>query len=306
VIGTDASIVQLPFVAPGRRRLFIDRFVDAARQTHAKSCLPVLEPADFGFDSAELEALRRAGGLDLLGSLVAGREVDGARMAALDGDTKRRLEAASRWAAGCTALADEPAAALRHFERAVSLAPEGGLYAPSVILAHARLGRWPDVEKGLQNLSWTWQRDPRYGVVLALVGSDPARLREAEAWLQAPAEKDGEGGEIAAPPLVTSAYFYVLLSRAKYARAQDYAQRMALRCDADQEQSAEWLERAGDAAAFARRLGEARALYEKSRARASYQAVLLLKLSDVAFLEGDLKTERSLRERFYGRLREAQ
>ncbi len=57
VIGTDESIVLQPFVAPGRRKLFIDRWKEAQRlmkQSHG--CPPVMSLADFGLpDNSRLD-----------------------------------------------------------------------------------------------------------------------------------------------------------------------------------------------------------------------------------------------------------
>ena len=49
VIGTSESVVQRPFVAPGRRKLFIDAFAEyRARESARPHCLPA-EPEDLGF-----------------------------------------------------------------------------------------------------------------------------------------------------------------------------------------------------------------------------------------------------------------
>jgi tetratricopeptide (TPR) repeat protein len=190
------------------------------------------------------------------------------------------------------------------FRRAAALAPEGALFAPSEILALARLARWNDVEQRLSALSWSWHADPRYGVLLAIVGEGRKNLEEAEHWLRSTAE-GGEGeGEGDVEPLVTRAYYYVLASKGEHARAQEYAERMARQRTRAGGSPVEWLERAGDAALRQRRLAEARALYEEGRRLAENPTAALLKLSDVAFLEGDLKTERRYREQIYGRLRE--
>ena len=294
VIGTDENILQLPFVAPGRRRFFVDRFADAAQRTRQTSCLPVLEPADFGLTAADLQALKQAGLLEAVRTLAAGGRLDPSRLAAVGGDTRRRLEAAGHWADGCAALPADPAGALAAFARASAAAPEARLAAASAILALARLERWPEVERRLDALSHEWSADPRYGVLLSVVGAAQGRLEEAEAWLRGPAEGAGE-------PLVAAAYYYVLLAREDYAAAQDYAQRLAQRRLAVPAAAAAWLERAGDAAFGRRRLGEARELYEASRQFVNATSAWL-KLSDIAFLEGDLETERDVREAIYGRL----
>jgi hypothetical protein len=294
VIGTDENIVQLPFAAPGRRRFFVDRFVDAAQRTRQTSCLPVLDAADLGLTASDLQALKRAGLLEALGTLAAGGKLDPSRLAALEGDPRRRLEAAGQWAEGCAALSSDAARALAAFERASAAAPEARIAAACSVLALARLERWPEVELRLDALARDWSADLRYGVLLSVVGAAQGRLEEAESWLRGPAEGVGE-------PLVAAAYYYVLLAREDYGTAQDYAQRMARRRQKAPAAAAAWLERAGDAAFGRRRLGEARELYEASRHFVNTTSAWL-KLSDVAFLEGDLETERDVREAIYGRL----
>jgi hypothetical protein len=68
------------------------------------------------------------------------------------------------------------------------------------------------------------------------------------------------------------------------------------------EASAVRLERQGDAAFRERDLREAKRLYEEALKTAGSQAALLLKLSDVSFLMGDLVSEKALREKIFGSL----
>jgi tetratricopeptide (TPR) repeat protein len=302
VIGTDEAIAQLPFVAPGRRRLFVDRFADAERQTRERSCLPVQDAADFGLSGSDIDALRRADALGALASLAAGAPFSIPEGASLGPDTRRRVDAAFAWAQGCAALPDDPAKALDAFARAGRLAPEASIVAPSSVLALAQLGRGPEAEEGLRGLAWEWRQDPRYGVLLAVVGATRGRLAEAEAWLRTPAEATPNGAD--EPPLVAEAYYYVLLAKGDHALAQDYAQRLAARIAPEARAAPEWLERAGDAAVRLGRLAEAKALYERSRALSAYPASAWLRLSDVAWLERDLARERSYREAIFGQLRE--
>ncbi|HKH49599.1 MAG TPA: hypothetical protein VKM72_33475 [Thermoanaerobaculia bacterium] len=62
------------------------------------------------------------------------------------------------------------------------------------------------------------------------------------------------------------------------------------------------LERQGDEAFRKRDLREAQRLYEESLKTSKEKAALLLKLSDVAFLLGDLASEKALREKIFGSL----
>jgi len=62
------------------------------------------------------------------------------------------------------------------------------------------------------------------------------------------------------------------------------------------------LERQGDAAFRARDLREAKRLYQEALETAEHRAALLLKLSDVSYLLGDLVAEKALREKIFGSL----
>ena len=71
---------------------------------------------------------------------------------------------------------------------------------------------------------------------------------------------------------------------------------------ADGEPTAVRLERQGDAAFLVRDLREAKRLYEEALTTSENRATLLLKLSDVSFLMGDLAAEKALREKICGSL----
>jgi hypothetical protein len=62
------------------------------------------------------------------------------------------------------------------------------------------------------------------------------------------------------------------------------------------------LERQGDAAFLVRDLREAQRLYEEALKTSESRATLLLKLSDISFLMGDLAAEKALREKIFGSL----
>lgn len=70
----------------------------------------------------------------------------------------------------------------------------------------------------------------------------------------------------------------------------------------DGEPAAVRLEREGDAAFRARDLREARRLYEEALRTAENRSLLLLKLADVSYLQGDVASEKALREKIHGSL----
>jgi len=336
VIGTDESVTQLPFVAPGRRKLFVDLFAEYQRQLRERPrCLPLTGPEDVGISSEDLADLAREGRLDEVRKLVAGEPVALAEGPRPPPDGWRRVFAAvTAWNAGCRALdAGDSERALARFDEASASAPAGRLFTFSSVIALAGLKRFTDADERLLMLAGD-RDDPRYAVVAAYVGLARGDLDRAEAWLRDPASRvlDREAnpllvvfrksvpaallaalrGQLAEAfrglldeTLATEQYYYVLLWKGRYDAARDYALRMGERLRRAGLPASVWSERAGDAAFYRRDLSEARQLYEEAiRGEKDYGLLraLYLKLADIAHLSGDLETERALREHYYGAL----
>jgi tetratricopeptide (TPR) repeat protein len=144
VIGTDENVLQGPFVAPGRRKLFVDRWREAqAMLRSSPRCPPMLSSADFGLDP-------RA-------------KADDAPLV-------------KTWRAGCAMMDDQPDEAAKLFARERSRHPEAPILAMSKLMALFRSGdrdaamkRWSELEPLLQN-------DVRYGMIAAV--ADPSRAHE--------------------------------------------------------------------------------------------------------------------------------
>jgi hypothetical protein len=292
-------------------------------------CLPALELRDLGLGRTELTA----GAVDLVEGLLSGRSPDPKALLLLDEPTRRIVESLGEWNEGCRDLdANHPEQALARFERAARGRPEAPLYALSSVLALTSLKRFALADERLAGIAWAFDHDVRYAVVSALLGAARGDLERAEAWLREPAEdvaareahpllhrlrsgvRDREAVAALAREfpdtwrqrleevLVSEQYYYVLLWRGRFDLARDYALRTVERYRQLAIPVPEWLERAGDAAFHARELKEARLRYEQAEPAAQNKAALWLKLSDIAFLEGDLAAERALRERYYGSL----
>ena len=278
--------------------------------------------------------------MDLLASLASGESMPRpALLPALTGEVRRRVEAVRQWSAGCAAL-DRGLAqtALARFESASASASEGRIYGLSRALALVALGRAAEADERLALESSAWGGDARYAVALAMAGTARGDLERAEAWLRDPAEtavaRDGspllrrlrdsaltaaaldelkrafprDWQEHLSDTQVSEQYFYVLLWRSQPEAARDYALRMADRFLALSLAPAEWVERAGDAAFYGKDIRAAKASYDEAMrldgaSRKQYWSILL-KLCDIAFVMDDLATERSLREQYYGALRE--
>jgi len=316
VIGSDESVTRLPFTAPGRRKLFIDLFGEYQRRLRERPrCLPAIGPDDFGFEEDDLAQLAAAGFSESLQRLLEGTPgAPGPRVSTEQGPEhwRRVLAAASRWSEGCAAL-DRGDALLAHdrFTGAGDEVPEGRLYPLSAALALAALKRIDEADEQLA-LASDLRHDARYAVASAYVGLARKDLDRALEWLREPAVRalDRDAPPARSGPvetLVTEQYYYVLLWKADYDDARDYALRMAERAGRARLASAPWTVRAGDASFYRRDNAEARELYESAlEGEKDWGALreIYLKLADLAYLDGDTANERRLREHYYGSLHE--
>ena len=336
VLGTDEQVARLPFVAPGRRKLFFEMFTEYRRLLQEKPrCLPVAAPADLGFSDEDLAALRRDGFLFTLQKLLAREDVDIDAFLKEKAGRNNALQAMVDWNEGCAALEQgEPELAFLHFKRAEKARPAAPIYTLSSVLALARLKRYADADERLARLAAVWRDDARFAVASAYVGVARGDLDRAEEWLRAPAgrlldremspllrllrsgaitldllealkrELTDQFQERLEETLVAEQYFYVLLWQGRFDLARGYAVRMAERLSRAGVPTTLWYEHAGDAAFGGRDLDVASELYATAEKGEPGRRSILLKQADIAYLTGDLARERVLRERFYGRLAE--
>lgn len=283
VLRADRPEPPRAFAGPGRRTLFVDRFLAHRRRLLARQCLLPETPDELGLSSEEAAALARDGRLErlLAGQPVAPTGVDAPA-------------AASDWARGCRALEDGDASAARAlFDRAAATRPDAWLYRLSSVLALAEEKRADEADARLAFVAGA-SGDPRYAAASALVGIARGDLDRAEAALREVADQPSP-----AAARLREQYFHVLLWQSQYEAARDYALR------ASPADPVGWAERAGDASFHLRDLEAARAQYARAVAGERDHGalrVLYLKLADVAFLSGDAATERRFREHYYGAL----
>jgi len=302
-IAADSAAAPGPFVAPGRRKLFVDLYDDQRKRLAADTvCLPAIDLADLGLGVADIRRMEAEGALNWLQAALRG----GAGRAVPDGlpaDTGRRLRALETWRRGCTTWAEgEHKAAVRLFEEAASQAPEARVYAVSGVLAAAALGRWSDADQGWIRTQSQWRDDVRFGLIAALLGMARKDLDDAEIWLRPSAE-----GFLASPGdtagILAEQYYYVLLWRGRYTEAQLYAARAAEVVKSHGGDPALWLERRGDAYFFAGDYVLAGQSYEQAVKGSPANGRVYLKLSDVWFKLGDKDKECYYREMIYGALK---
>lgn len=300
IVGVEESVTQVPFAAPGRRKLFVDYWNDHQRTLRSRPTpLPVVEFSDLGIRSQQIQSLNTAGLWDALQLAFAGRPVRIPDNISVE--NRRLIEAVISWSEGHGALQSGDAAfALARFENAERLVPEGKIYSMNAVLSLAALGQWEQVDARLGRIYPDWRGDVRFPAAAAMIGMARQNLTEAERWLRDPAEKGADVPDT----LIADQYFYVLLWQKETTRAEQFAQRMADRYQALGLKPSIWLERLGDAAFMFGDFGTALRRYEESldSGKDNPPTHIWLKLSDVYFRLGDLDKERLYRELIYGRL----
>jgi tetratricopeptide (TPR) repeat protein len=332
LVGVDESIVHLPFVAPGRKKLFIDYWSEAQRKQHSQpGPIEAIDLADFGIRQKEIEAFKAAGQWELLLRAIDRQSTVSEVPQETLGENQRLLRAVVLWSEGVRALnAQKATDALKRFDEAAALMPSAKIYAMNAVLSLVALQEWGAVDERLSRIYGDWQDDVRFVPSMAAIGLARQRLDEAEQWLQNPAEQipDQLGQDLlhrlrsgAMTPdllqqlkarfpdnwddyikdvLVAEQYFLVLLWKNQAAAAERFAQRMADRYEALGIPSSRWYERMGDAAFFLGNLTMALQQYEKGLKGHEQNPAILVKLSDVYFRLGDLENERVYREKIYG------
>jgi hypothetical protein len=144
VIGTDEKVVLAPFVAPGRRKLFIDRWREArALMVKRPDCPPVLSLSDFGVSELEGEF--------------------------------EELPVVASWRAACAQMDGDPAAAASALAQLAVEHPNAPIFPLSELMALVRAGdataaaqRWLALDARLDD-------DVRYGMVAATMGAESDR-----------------------------------------------------------------------------------------------------------------------------------
>jgi tetratricopeptide (TPR) repeat protein len=318
-----------PFVAPGRRMLFVDVYrYYRSLLYETPGCVPALGPSDFGLEDAELRDLAESGRLALYDALAD------RRLATLPRDVDEslapRLEAMALWGRGCGAGC-RGSCALPFFEQAQAAAPEARMYSLSRVLALAALKRWPEADALFAASYPEWRGDPRFPAISALLGMARGDLEMAERSLATASDTEPArhpvlrrlwAGDLdqalvrdlqaefpdswashLESALAAEHRYYVLLWQESYGPARELADRMVARLRSLELPAGAWLERRGDALFWLGDVGGARESYEQALPLLPDPAAVYAKLSDVYFAQGDVEGERRYREKVYGSLR---
>lgn len=329
VVRADRPVpTEEPFVAPGRRMLFVDIYRYYRSLLYEKPrCLPALGPEDFGLSTPYMQSLASSGSLKVYDDLADRQPV--VLPAGLPDFLRPPLEAMVAWRAGCEA---PPASALPRFEKAHDAMPDAKLYAMSRVLALAAQKRWPEADALFAAIYPEWRDDPRFPAVSAILGMARGDLEQAEIAIgTAPDRFPVPAGaalrrlwsgdldqalvrdlNVAFPNdwadhlgtyLAAEHRYYVLVWRERYEDARAYADRMSEEMRRIGVSPGNWLERRGDALLWMGDPHGALKSYEESLASLVDKDSVFAKLSDVYFSLGDLDGERLYREKVYGSLR---
>jgi hypothetical protein len=334
IVSVNETTPPLQFAAPGRKKLFVDYWSDHQKSLRSYPvAMPVIDLSDLGIFQRDVPLLTKAGFWDWMQETSEGKRTEMPDAAGTAG--RRFFQAIAAWSEGVASLNTGNAeTALARFEEAARLVPEGRVYELDAVLALAALGRWRQVDERLVRLYPYWRDDIRFPAAMAMIGIAREDLAVAEQWLRNPSEQvpDLLGQELLErlrsnridasllealrkrfpdnwqdyirDKLLADQYFYVLLWRKQTILAERFAERMVDRYRVLGIQSADWIEKLGDAAFVRDDFGTALRRYEESLGSDNNQAEprILQKISDVYFRFGDFEKERLYREKVYGRL----
>jgi tetratricopeptide (TPR) repeat protein len=283
VIGTSESVRQGPFVAPGRRKLFVNAYLDYAQhEAQRPRCFPVAGLPDIGLDPQNLGDATELGR-----ALQTGRA---------DVTAPAAVRAAAAYASACRALdAGRSNEAEAGFAAAVGQVPQAPLYRLAWALAALAEHRLGVASERLRTAYPDLCADTRYAVVAGMLATARGDLERAEATLRGAGERGASEA--------VDAYYHALMANRRYSEARAYALRFATPVDVSKATAALWRERAGDASFFLGDRDSALEEYSRVAELVPGNAAVLLKISDLAYLRGDEETERVLRERYFGALK---
>jgi len=101
LISIDQPIRQEPFIAPGRRKLFVDRWNDYYKGVlQHPNVIPAIDLSDFGIHANELQSFKREGLVKSLEDLMNGQPFDSALLSNASPNNLRLLHAISLWRLG--------------------------------------------------------------------------------------------------------------------------------------------------------------------------------------------------------------
>ncbi len=325
---SQTSFSQPDFVAPGRRKLFVDIWNDYHKTLYGKiQCLPAVQSSDLGVDFDVFTNLIADGHYDVLQLLLDNQY-------AHPGDWQNNpyLQAIDLWRSGCADMARRNwQQAIVSFSAAGNLVGTARIYPLSMALAHAGAGDYAQSDALLASIQSDWINEPRLSIAYAMVGISRRDLDSAKQWLTQSAlsafEDGGEeifealyGGliddnlmtklkifdpddwpQLLEQAVITEQYYFTLLWQKNYHDAYFYARDMTSRLRELGFESTKWQERTADAAFYNRDYEVAIDYYQAALSNEKACYCNYLKLADIYHIKGDSLKEREYREKIYGR-----
>jgi len=327
MIYTQHETQQDDFVAPGRRKLFVDAWNDYHKQLYGKiQCLPGVETRDYGIDTDGFFELVKLGQLELLNNLLENKipEVGNWK-------NNHTLYAIYHWQKGCGALKRKDwELAIDYFRAAADLKGDARIYPMSLALAYAGAGKNQQADNILAGIQADWINDQRLAVAYAMVGISRNDTYSATEWLVSLALETypDEQRDLLEPlhadhidsnmidrlksyapedwpqflqqAVITEQYYFALLWEKRFADAYFYATDVIEKLQNLDIQSSKWHERAADAAFYGENYTDAIEYYLSAYEINSRAYGNLLKLADIYHISGDADLEREYRQRVYG------
>jgi hypothetical protein len=328
VATTNAT--ELPnMVAPGRRKYFFEIWNDYHRELQAKlQCLPAIDLEDFGIYGREYASLATNGQLEILYQLIRSEPAIGKSDA---WKSSADLSAIVDWTKACSALDEkQPAKAQTYIAQALAKKPSAYIYQLSSLIIDA--ANTPDASSLYNRAYGLPQRgnDVRNQIALAMIAFHTRQYRNAshEQDIQAalagldkltgrdlkqlqalgihPVNNDYKDRlrrympdsweQYAKWMLVLEQQYYSYLWREAYKDAYALATRVTKKLVSHSVDPGIWRERQADGAFLSNDLETALDLYNQ---QAHKSAASLLKMADLYHMQGDLASEKSLRESIY-------
>jgi len=325
---SQQSSAQADFVAPGRRKLFVDIWNDYNQTLYGKiQCLPAVQSMDVGVDFDVFTDLMATHHYGTLTKLLANQHVEPG-----DWQGNPYLQAIDLWRSGCTSLSRKNwQQAIAEFSEASRLIGSARIYRLSLALAYAGAGDYARSDTLLASIQSEWINEPRLSVAYAMVGISRDDLDSATRWLGQSAlaawQEDGpevfEGlysdfinanliaklqlfdpdnwPELLEQAVITEQYYFAQLWQRNYYDAYLYARNMTTRLQELGFVSAKWQERTADAAFYNHDYEEAIVYYQAALTNDNACYFNYLKLADVFHIKGDSTREREYREMIYGK-----
>jgi tetratricopeptide (TPR) repeat protein len=328
---TQQTLNQTDFVAPGRRKLFIDIWDEYHKKLYGKiQCLPGVQSMDFGIDTDVFTTLLQNGYSEILYKLLETSSVEPGSW-----QSNPYLSALYSYQKGCVNMNRENwQQAIKDFSKAKELVSNARIYPLSLALAYAGANDYRQSDAILSSIQSDWINEQRFFVAYAMIGIHREDLYRARYWLSDSAISASrhnaleilrglQGGilddnmitklksydpenwpQYLEQAVITEQYYFSLLWDKNYSQALFFTKNILQKLEALDIKSSKWLERAGDAAFYSKDYHAAITYYKSALEDSNACYCNYLKLADAYYVLGDALKEREYREKIYGRFEE--